>query len=296
MARIYILTLIGLCLLSGCTTPENPHKAVDGKRAYSYLLEQCKMGPRFPGSGGHERVIEYLYSHMLERADSVRLETFTGIDSAGKKLELTNIVAVFKPQLESRMLLCCHFDTRPISDEAKMESDRSIPVPGANDGASGAAVLMEVANILNLHEPPIGVDMVFFDGEDNPDKMLLGSQEFASRHPEYRPLYGVLVDMVGDKDLLITKERYSNMIAPEVVSRVWRAAEALGYGHIFVQEVGAPIIDDHIPLLKSGIRCIDVIDFDYPYWHTPDDTPDKCSANSLEIVTEVLVSLIFEVH
>jgi Zn-dependent M28 family amino/carboxypeptidase len=241
-------------------------------------------------------VIEYLRSFLTERADSVRLDEFALTDSTGKELELTNIIAMFRPDHRSRILLCCHYDTRPISDEAVAQSDRHIPVPGANDGASGTAVLMEVANVLSKSQPPVGVDLVFFDGEDNPGEMLLGSREFAQRYPDYKPLFGILVDMVGDKDLSIKKELYSDRVAPEIVNRVWRKAYSLGYGSIFRQEVGYAVVDDHIPLLRSGIRCIDVIDFDYPHWHTPDDTPDKCSSESLEIVSEVLVSLIFDLR
>ncbi len=285
-----------LPLIAGCDERENTFPEVNGERAYSHLLEQCDMGPRYPGSPGHEQLIEYIRSFLAERVDSLRLDMFTRTDSAGNEYNLTNIVGMFRPAHQARVLLCCHFDTRPVSDEAPDSTDRRIPVPGANDGASGVAILMEIAELFHQRTPDVGVDLVFFDGEDNPAEMLLGSQQYAEQNRTYRPLFGVLVDMVGDADLNIKKEQYSNMVAPEVVGRVWRKAVSLGYSDVFLPEVGYAIIDDHIPLLKSGIRCIDIIDFDYQYWHTPQDTPDKCSPRSLEIVSSVLVSLIYDLR
>ncbi len=295
MARIHFLTaFLTLMILAGCAEGEKPPPAPDGDRAFSYLVEQCEMGPRYPGSPGHERVIDYLEEFLREKADSVRLDEFTYTDSLGNVLDLTNITAMFRPGERARVLLCCHYDTRPVSDEALTEEDRSKPVPGANDGASGTAVLMEVANILAETPPPCGVDLVFFDAEDGPVEMLIGSREFVRNHPDYRPLFGILVDMIGDADLTIMKEYYSTSRAPEIVNRVWRHAAELGYGNVFRQEVGYAIVDDHLPLLGAGIRCVNLIDFYYPYWHTPEDTPDKCSPRSLEIVTEVLLSLIYD--
>lgn len=294
MDRIHLL--IVLAALLACSEEKIGLTEPSGERAFSYLEEQCAMGPRFPGSPGHDRLVDYLYAFLKESADSVRRDAFTVTDSAGKELHLTNIVAAFKPGHAPRVLFCCHFDTRPVCDEAKLESERSLPVPGANDGASGTAVLMEIAHALHEVPPACGVDLVFFDGEDNPGEMLLGSKEFARRSPDYRPLFGILVDMVGDRDLAIKKEMYSNMAAPEVVARVWRKAASLGYASFFPDLVGYAVLDDHIPLLRSGIRCIDVIDFDYPHWHTPRDTPDKCSAKSLEIVARVLLSLIYDIR
>lgn len=293
MDRIHLLICAALFLACGGGKTAAPEPR--GERAFGYLEEQCAMGPRFPGSAGHEQLVDYLYSFLSEHADSVRKDAFTVIDSAGRELCLTNIVAGYRPGHQPRILLCCHFDTRPVSDRAELESERDVPVPGANDGASGTAVLMEVAHALREVPPPCGVDLVFFDGEDNPGEMLLGSKEFARRSPGYRPLFGILVDMVGDRDLTIKKEMYSNMAASEVVSRVWRKAASLGYAEFFSEAVGYAVVDDHIPLLRAGIRCIDVIDFDYPHWHTPRDTPDKCSSRSLEIVARVLLSLIYDI-
>jgi len=294
--RIHLLiALLSLPLLA-CAVHQTGGPEADGDRAFSYLRDQCTMGPRYPGSPGHDQLILYLQTFLTERADSVRLDRFSLTDTTGVEHDLTNIIAMFKPDHRSRVLFCCHFDTRPISDEARIESDRVVPVPGANDGASGVAVLMEIAGLLADREPPVGVDLVFFDGEDNPSEMLLGSKMFAETHRDYKPLFGILVDMVGDSDLQIKKEQYSEMVAPEIVNRVWRKAAALGYGKVFQTETGYAIIDDHIPLLRSGIRCIDIIDFDYPYWHTPEDTPDKCSPESLRIISEVLLSLLFDLR
>jgi hypothetical protein len=218
--RIHLL--IVCALFAACGEGKTVAPEPSGARAFSYLEEQCAMGPRYPGSPGHEQLVEYLYSFLAGKADSTRKDAFAVTDSSGNDLRLTNIVASFKPGHTTRILLCCHFDTRPVSDQAATESERQLPVPGANDGASGTAVLMEVAEMLHERPPACGVDLVFFDGEDNPGEMLLGSKEFARRSGTYRPVFGVLIDMIGDKDLRIMKEMYSNMAAPEVVTRVWR--------------------------------------------------------------------------
>jgi glutaminyl-peptide cyclotransferase len=172
-------------------------------------------------------------------------------------------------------------------------------VPGANDGASGVAVLLEVADQLKRTPPTVGVDLLFVDGEDYgsfegdfPDN-LLGSRYFAAHLPVgYRPLYAVLLDMVGDRDQAFPQEGYSLERAPEIVDRVWMAAEELGLGRVFRPVRGMAIQDDHLPLLDAGIHAIDIIDFDYPPWHTTADTPDKVSATALANVGRVVLYLV----
>jgi len=173
-----------------------------------------------------------------------------------------------------------------------------MPVPGANDGASGVAVLLGVADALKAKPPTVGVDLLFVDGEDFGDfndstETLIGTRYFAKHQPPgYTTLFAILFDMVGDKDLQFQQEGYSMANAPEVVQRVWQTAERLGYGRVFQARAEQPLIDDHLPLQQAGIRAIDVIDFDFPYHHTTEDTIDKVSAESLQIVGDVAVALV----
>jgi len=180
-------------------------------------------------------------------------------------------------------LVCAHWDSRPTADRDPDPSKRSLPVPGANDGASGSAIVLELARALADNRPPRGVILVLFDGEDygaRVEDMLLGSRYFAQHYQGSAIEFGVLLDMVGDRSLRIPIEGYSQQRAPQVVTRIWNAATAVG-SLAYVNERGPSVQDDHIPLLDAGIPCIDAIDMTYAYWHTTADTPDKCSAASL---------------
>ena len=275
--------------------------AFSADRAGEYLRRQVDFGPRIPGTEGHARQLEWMRSFLAERADTVMEQHFTHTTRTGETLRLTNLFARFRPELEERVLLVAHWDTRPAADQSPDRADRKRPVPGANDGASGVAVLMELANLFKQNPPPIGVDILLVDGEDygpTGDDMYLGAKYFAANQPAgYRPFYGVLVDMVGDRDPRFPIEQNSQELAPEVVQRVWGVARELGYGDVFPSTPGIAIEDDHIPLNKGGIRTVDIIDFDYGpgnrYWHTPQDIPENTSPESLRIVGEVLAELVY---
>lgn len=272
----------------------------DGARALSYVEQQLAFGPRVPNTPGHERTGDWLEAELRRRADTVIVQSFTQRTSGGETLRLRNIFARFRPEATERVLLLAHWDTRPVADKDPNPGNRRLPVPGANDGASGVAVLLGVADALAARPPAYGVDLLFVDGEDFGDfsdttETLLGSRYFAAHQPPgYPPLFAVLFDMVGDRDLEIPQEGYSVAAAPEVVNRVWRTAERLGYGRVFVSRVGEALTDDHLPLQQAGIRAIDVIDYDYPYHHTIEDTIDKVSAASLKIVGDVALALVRE--
>jgi hypothetical protein len=294
-----------LFLLLGCRGDGSPRTRFDGEVARGYVKRQVDFGPRIPGSEGHRKTGDWIVSQMRTRADSVIEQRWTHVTVKGDTLPLRNIFARIKPQATERVLFIAHWDTRPTSDEARDPAKRQLPVPGANDGASGVAVLMAIADALKQTPPDVGVDLLFVDGEDygNFDTMkdvLIGSTYFAEHlpSPDYRPIFGVLFDMVGDADLQIYQEINSANQAPEVVRRVWQQAKDLGYERVFIPETKYQITDDHIPLLKKGLRVIDVIDLDYPregvptYHHTPEDTLDKVSAKSLQIVGDVAVSLV----
>lgn len=299
-----VLMAMALVILSGCGNKIESAPAFDGTRAYELLKKQCDIGPRYPGAPGHKATAEFIASELKPLADEVSTHSFK-YRVSGKTLEFTNIYAVFNSDASRFVLLCAHWDTRPYADQEIDEVKKTKPVPGANDGASGVAVLLELANMFKSKNPDVGVVMAFFDGEDygmNLEDMFIGSKEFAKHwktafQPKGKQItyeYGILLDMIGDINLRIEKEEYSMQKAPEVVEKVWSAARRLGYGHIFANEERPMVYDDHIPLCEAGIPCIDVIDLNYAHWHTIDDTPDKCSPKSLQIVGEVVTKVVYE--
>ena len=271
-----------------------------GTAAYDYARTQVAFGPRVPGTSAAKQAGDWIIRQMRARADTVIVQSFTHTTADGKKLPLRNILARFRPELTERVLYVTHWDSRPVSESATTEAEKKMPVPGANDGASGVGLFVALGDVLKKTKPNVGVDLPFTDGEDygqfGPPEIdvLIGSKYFAGHPPSpgYKPLYGVLWDMIGDKDLRIPYEMNSFQQAPEVVSRVWQTAADMGYGDVFVQESGGLVVDDHIPLLNSGMRVIDVIDLDYPPHHTPQDTMDKISAKSLATVGDVATALV----
>lgn len=310
--RLVLLMLL-LCLVAACKGDAQRGSAAqrapstgststgfDGNAAYNYAKAQVDFGPRVPGTPAAKQAGDWIIRQMRARADTVIVQSFTYTTADGKKLPLRNILARFRPELPERVLYLTHWDSRPVSESASTDAEKKMPVPGANDGASGVGLFVALGDVLKKTKPNVGVDLLFTDGEDygqfGPPEVdvLIGSKYFAAHppSPDYKPLYGVLFDMIGDKDLRIPYEMNSFQQAPEVVSRVWQTAADLGYGGVFVQESGGEITDDHIPLLKSGMRVIDVIDLTYPPHHTPHDTMDKISAKSLATVGDVATALV----
>ena len=289
-----------LALVSACSARggEKPRE-FGGTRAFGYLEQQMQFGPRIPGTAGHERTGDWILQHLRATADSVVVQSITHVTRHGVTLHLRNFFARFRPAVPDRVLLLAHWDTRPHADQSQNLGQQRLPVPGANDGASGVAVLLGVADALKARPPKLGVDLLFVDGEDYGDfardsaDVLIGSRYFATHRPAgYQPLFAVLFDMVADKDQQFYYEGNSQAFAPEVVDRVWRTAADLGYGRVFLPGVKPTLIDDHVALQQAGIHAIDVVDFDYPYWHTTDDTIDKVSATSLQVVGDVAVALV----
>lgn len=237
---------------------------------------------------------------MRKRADTVIVQEWTHVTQDGKQLPMRNILARFNPAATDRILYVTHWDTRPTSDGSGNLGERQLPVPGANDGASGVGLFVALGDALKKNPTTTGVDLLFVDGEDYgafDEKLadvLIGSAYFAKNPPDSasRPIFGVLWDMIGDRDLVIRKEGWSVQRAPEVVERVWAKAAELGHDRVFVQAEQGPVTDDHLPLLDAGFRVIDVIDLDYPDHHRPSDTFDKISARSLSIVGEVAEALL----
>lgn len=305
-ARLVVFAALGLALIA-CKPGGGQERGVrtaaswavfDGRAAYALLERQVAFGPRVPGSPGHAAQLEWMREYLRPRADTLEVQRFTHRTSGGDTIVLYNLFARFRPSDPTRLLFVAHWDTRPTADEETDPERRREAIPGANDGASGVAVLLHLADVLSRHSPPIGVDILLVDGEDyGPGEMYLGSTYFANHLPPgYRPLYGVVVDMVADLDPLFPEEGYSRQYAPEVVDRVWRAAAEIGYGHRFRRSPGPYVMDDHVPLNRAGIPTVDIIDFEYGpgnrYWHTLDDVLENTGPEGLEAVGRVLLELI----
>ena len=277
----------------------------DAAQAMRWMQYQVAAGPRVPGLPGHRTVGEWLVRQLRARADSVEVQDFTHVTASGKKLELRNVMARFRPSDPNRILYLTHWDTRPVAESDPDPAKRGLPIPGANDGASGTALQLEIADVLKRNPPTVGVDLLFVDGEDYgsfdaPDSLkdvLIGARWFADHLPAgYHPLFAVLWDMIGGFNQKIYQEGYSLDRAPEVVERVWRTAEGLGGGlqQMFSPLNGGYITDDHVPLLEKGIRAIDVIGFEnYREWHhTMLDTPDKVSEQTLGQIGRLALALL----
>jgi glutaminyl-peptide cyclotransferase len=299
VSRWFLIMAVALAMAAGgCLFRSGPRPApFDGDRAFAFLQRQYEMGPRTPGSEGWREFQTMLRRFCDSLKVAVTLQPFTYDDYlTGGKASLVNWIVSINPDNRDRMLIGAHYDSRPRAEHDPDTTRRNQPTPGANDGGSGTAVLMHLAELLSVAPPNIGVDLVFFDGEDygpsgQLDQYLLGSTYYATHGmPKYR--FGLLLDMIGDRDLRILREGYSERYAKGINDKVWAAARKLGVT-AFVDSVGVEVIDDHIPLVGAGVPMIDIIDFDYPYWHTTADTPDKCSAASLAAVGRVVMEVVY---
>ncbi len=300
-ASVLYALLIAACGGAGGSQPAAQNSDFDGEAALGYVKTQLEFGPRVPGSPGHVKTGDWIVQMMRQRADTVIEQRWTHRTVKGDSLPMRNILARYNRAATQRILYVTHWDTRPVSDASLNLGERMTPVPGANDGASGAALFIALGDALKRTPlaPNVGLDLLFVDGEDYGDfpkdqDVLIGSRYFANHLPDsgYRPLFGVVWDMIGDRDLKIHQESHSLERAPEVVQRVWKAANDLGYGNVFLSQEGWSVTDDHLPLLDKGLRVIDVIDYEFEAHHTPRDTIDKVSARSLKIVGDVALTLV----
>jgi glutaminyl-peptide cyclotransferase len=281
-----------------------PPAPIDGRRAYKYLKRICEIGPRPAGSEANARQRALVAKHFTEHGGRVSEQPFSGNDPKTQApVSMVNLIGSWHPERLRRVVLGAHYDTRPFPDEERDPARRSDPFLGANDGASGVALLMEIAHHLDALTTPWGVDLVLFDGEElvygqgrvQNGEYFLGSKEFARVYVEgvdsgrrrSRYAAGIVLDMVGDRDLKIEQEENSLNLASGLVREVWAVARRVK-ATAFKSRVGQAVLDDHLPLNNAGIPTIDLIDFDYPYWHTSQDLPDKCSAASLEQVGRVV--------
>jgi hypothetical protein len=265
-------------------TPEIP--AFDQERALEDVNTQVVMGPRMPGSPGHDEIVTWIQAELRTSGWVVELQETTRMEHP-----VRNIIAR-RGEGQPWIVFGAHYDTRMVADRDRDPQKATQPVPGANDGASGVAVLLELARAIP-EDLDSQVWLVFFDVEDNGNlpgwDWILGSSAFVESL-EGKPDAVVVVDMVGDANLEIYKEKNST---PELTDSVWKKAQELGYSQ-FQETAKYRLIDDHGPFLQAGIPAIDIIDFDYPYWHTSEDTPDKVSAESLDAVGETLLAWLLE--
>lgn len=274
------LIAVGYALVNHQWIREPPR--FDGQRAYQHVIQQEQFGPRLPGSDAHAKTVDFIRAELEANGWQVNVQ-----ESQHASIPIRNVVA-YRGDPTPPILLGAHFDTRIYADQDADESNRLKPVPGANDGASGVAVLIELSRVLSMSNEDVG--LVFFDAEDQGGidglDWILGSRYFVEQLT-YMPDAVIIVDMVGDADQQLYYERNSNQ---PLMEQIWSIADSLGYGDRFIPQTKYSILDDHTPFLEAGIRAIDIIDFDYPYWHTIADTSDKVSPESLEAVGRTLVA------
>jgi Zn-dependent M28 family amino/carboxypeptidase len=282
------LTAIGLLLVltsawyihAFVLAGQTPPTKFDGERALEDVKTQVAFGPRIPGSDAHAKILGWMRSELEAAGWQVQIQ-----QSQAMGHPIQNLVA-YRTLEPPQILLGAHYDSRLWADRDPNPAKQHQPVPGADDGASGVAILLGLAHTLPKNSVPVW--LVFFDVEDNGDipgwDWLLGSKAFAANMTE-KPKEMILVDMVGGDNLSLPIEGNST---PTLSNSIWQTAAGMGYKDIFTTQTKYDIEDDHIPLLRAGIPSVDIIDIDYPYWHTTSDTPDHVSARSLQIVGEVL--------
>ena len=279
--------LIILIILAACIPPTSTNELIefDGERAFKDLEYQVSLGPRVIGSDAHQKVREWIIESNKELGWQVDDQNLTFNDQ-----EVHNIISKREGNDDAPWIIIgAHYDSRSNADKDPNIENHNQPVLGANDGASGVAVLMELARVIPKNIKG-RIWLVYFDAEDNGNlpggEWIVGSRAFVNTL-EGEPDAVVVVDMIGDADLNIFMERYSDQ---ELTEDIWEIAAKLGYENQFIPQLKYQIIDDHLPFVRAGIPAIDIIDFDYPYWHTVDDTLDKVSPESLQIVGDVVLT------
>ncbi|HEY5270823.1 MAG TPA: M28 family peptidase [Anaerolineales bacterium] len=281
--QVFIFTSLGMLLigLSGWLVYNalQPATHFNGHRAYQDILAQVSLGARTPGSVAHAQAVVYIQQELVKAGWTVQIQT-----TEWQGFSIQNIIA-YRSEVTPHIIVGAHYDSRLLADQDP-GLGRNGPVPGANDGASGVAVLLELARTLPSDSVPVW--LIFFDAEDNGGldnrQWIMGSRAYVTGLKE-KPQAAVIVDMVGDADLKVYIERNSDA---GLTAEIWAQAAALGYGKNFIASPKYDMIDDHTPFLEAGIPAVDIIDFDYPYWHTSADTMDKVSAQSLQAVGETL--------
>jgi Zn-dependent M28 family amino/carboxypeptidase len=315
----------GLFLLAGCHGHKDNKQEVaatvnyaaavtpefSADSAYRYVKEQLDCGLRSPNSKGHTLCREYLAKQMQRFCDTVYLQDFNTTLWNGTQTRGTNIIASINPESQNRIVLAAHWDSRLWADHDPDSTKHKTPLMGANDGASGVGMLMEMARIMKSMPPSIGIDFVFFDMEDQgvpewadsyeDNTWCLGAQYWAkNKHvPFYTATYGILFDMVGTDQPRFTKEGFSRQYAPGITDKLWRTAAALGYSNVFIDMDTDPILDDHMFVnQQGGVPMVDFVQNSlgtsfFKYWHTTGDNLDCINQNTLKLVATVVMKTIY---
>lgn len=280
----------------------------DADSAYAYLAKQVNFGPRVPNTEAHRLAGDWLVSELQRHGVEVTEQKMQLKAFDGTMLDARNIFGQINPDARQRVLLLAHWDCRPWADKDPDKSKHNQPVDGANDGASGVAVLLEIARQLALNPIEKGVDILFVDAEDwgsdgDDESWALGTKYFVENPPikGYRPGYAILLDMVGGEGATFCREYFSEKSAPEVSQKIWQTAENLGYGDMFPNRMGSAVMDDHVELIKGRIPAIDIIEYHpegeagfNPRWHTTSDDMSGISKKTLEAVGVTLLYFLRE--
>ncbi len=306
LAIYLIVSFCGVwALLNACTestTNAGSAPEFNAKRALQFIEQQVEFGPRVPGTRSWGNCRDYLIAYfdslgyVVEREDSKHVD-YTN----GQTIYLTNLIVTQKTAEKSDtkpVLLCAHWDSRPRSERDPDPARRADSLPAANDGASGVAMLMELATLFKDSPPKVPVAFALFDGEDwgregDVNQYSLGAKEFAKNPIAQTYRYAVLFDIIAHPNAKFRKEQFSEKFAPEINSKICTAAKELGVAR-FIDSVGQGVIDDHLPLLNAGLPTVDIIDMNYKYWHTTADTPDKCDSAALYDVGSVIMRVLYQ--
>lgn len=275
--------------------------------ALRFMQAQMDFGPRMPNTDAHRQCAAYLQSELQRTGADVTVQQATLTAFDGTQLQAYNIMGSFNPEKAERILLMAHWDTRPWADEDSDPSNHTKPVPGANDGASGVGVLLEIARQIGMKNPGKGVDILFVDAEDwgsheDEDSWALGADYFV-KHPikqGYKPAEVILLDMVGGKNARFHREYFSQRNAPQLVDKIWTSAQLAGFGDRFPNELGGAVTDDHVKFVDAGYKAVDIIEYNpgsssgfNPTWHTVSDTMDAIDSETLRAVGQTLLTYLY---
>lgn len=320
LRSVVLILFSGTILLMGCSSNKNYKKQdveiqetktetrkslFDADSAYTYIEKQVAFGPRVPNSDSHKKTGEWLEAELKRHGAKVVTQEANLTAFDGTVLKAKNIFGQYNPDSQERILLLAHWDCRPWADRDPDPSKRRQPVDGANDGASGVGVLLELARQINTLSPKKGIDILFVDAEDwgtdgDEDSWALGTKYFIENPPveNYSPQGAILLDMVGGEDARFYREYFSERSAPWLSKDIWNTASDLGYGERFVNRLGTAVTDDHVQLIANGVPAIDIIEFNpadggfNPRWHTTSDNMEGISKQTLKAVGETILSYI----
>ncbi len=321
--KLLVLLLAGLVVACQADKPQEPETpsidtpkqvtvpAFQRDSAYRFVEKQVEFGPRVPNSAAHAACLEWLAGKLERYGAEVQLQSFKATAYNGDVLNGTNIIGKFNPQNQSRILLAAHWDSRHIADSPLSTERVDEPIPGADDGASGVGVLIEIARQISENPIQLGVDIVFFDAEDygedngnNPESWALGAQQFSRNlpyTPNNKPKYGILLDMVGASGARFAKEEVSRRAAPGLLNNVWKLAQAMGYGNYFVNDPVGGVTDDHyfvntiarIPMIDIINKPIETETGFVAHWHTQNDDMDAIDARTLRAAGQVVLAVVY---